>query len=95
MFDTSSRYANIETASYTAPDGRKIAYKRRRFLPNPDMPLLAETGLQDGERLDNFTSRTLGNPEHYWRIADANRAMNPEELTEEAGRLLKVPVPQF
>ena len=33
MFDPTSRYAAIETATLTDADGRVIAYERRRFLP--------------------------------------------------------------
>ena len=39
-------------------------------------------------------ARTLGDPLQFWRVCDANNAMNPPELTEEAGRALRVPVPQ-
>jgi len=95
MFEKGSRYAKIEDATYTDAKGRQIRHKRRRFLPDPEMPLLAELPMAGGERLDNFTSRTLGDPEHYWRICDANRTMHPIELEETAGRRLKVPVPQF
>ena len=95
MFEPTSRYARIEEATWIGPDGRRIRYKRRRFLPSPDVPLLGEIAIQDDERLDNFTARTLGDPEHFWRIADANRAMNPVELESRPGRRLRVPVPQF
>lgn len=95
MFDTQSRYHAIETAIMTMPDGRIEAYLRRRFLPQGStMPLLQEARVQQGERLDLLAARTLGDPEQFWRIADANNAMNPIELTEEADRLLRVPVPQ-
>ncbi len=95
MFDTQSRYHAIETVTSTLPDGRVAAYVRRRFLPQgATMPLLQEARVQPGERLDLLTARTLGDPEQFWRIADANNAMNPLELTEEPGRLLRVPVPQ-
>ena len=95
MFDASSRYAKIENATYVDPSGTIITYKRRRFLPDASMPLLAELPIQDGERLDNFTARTLGNPEHYWRICDANNTMNPVDLEARPNQQLKVPVPQF
>jgi len=43
MFDQSSRYYHLETATYTTMEGRKVAYKRRRFLPRGEnMPLLGE-----------------------------------------------------
>ena len=95
MFDPTSRYYAIETVQLTAPDGRVIAYKRRRFLPQGEtLPLLVEVVVTEGDRLDVITARTLGDPEQFWRVADANDAMNPAELTDEIGRALRVPIPQ-
>ena len=95
MFDFTSRYYTIETAIYVMPDGREIAYKRRRFLPQGEnMPLLAEVVVAQGDRLDLITARTLGVPEAFWRVADADNAMNPFDLTEEPGRRLRIPMPQ-
>jgi hypothetical protein len=96
MFDETSRYASLETAHLTTPDGRVIAYVRRRFLPQGDaMPLLVAVTVTQGDRLDLIAARALGDPEQYWRVCDANDAMNPAELTQELGRTLRVPVPQF
>ena len=76
MFDNNSRYYVLETATYTAPSGKVIAYKRRRFLPQgKDLPLLVEVTVNDGDRLDTIGSRTIGDPEQFWRIGDANNAM--------------------
>jgi hypothetical protein len=95
MFEATSRYANLKTAAYTAADGREITYVRRRFLPQGEsQPLLVEATVIDGDRLDLITSRTLGDPEQFWRVADANNAMNPVDLTGEPGRILRVPIPQ-
>jgi hypothetical protein len=77
------------------PDGRVIAYKRRRFLPPARAhAVLIETALAQGERLDLLTARTMGDPEQFWRVCDANNAMTPDELEEDRGRLLIVPLPQ-
>lgn len=95
MFEPTSRYEALETVRETMPDGRVIAYKRRRFLPRGrEMLLLVEVTTSDGERLDQIAARTLGDPEQYWRVCDANDAMNPAELTARPGRTLRVPVPQ-
>jgi hypothetical protein len=95
MFQPTSRYYAIETAQFTAPDGRLIAYKRRRFLPQGEtLPLLVEVTVTQGDRLDLITARTLGDPEQFWRVCDANNAIDPFELTAELGRRLRVPVPQ-
>jgi hypothetical protein len=93
MIGPTSRYTNVPVATLVE-DGRTIAYLTRRFLPKgDDLPLLAETKLGPGERLDLLTTRTLGDPEHFWRICDANDAMNPADLEQE-GRALRVPLPQ-
>lgn len=96
MFQPNSRYYSLETAKYETPDGRQIVYVRRRFPPrSDDMLLLVEVIMTEGDRLDLITARTLGDPEQFWRICDANNGMNPAELTEEPGGTLRVPVPQF
>ena len=96
MFEPTSRYYALDDASLTTADGCIIAYKRRRFLPDGEkMPLLVEVTVTEGDRLDLITARTLGDPEQFWRICDANNAMNPSDLTAETGRVLRVPVPQF
>ena len=95
MFDPTSRYYPIEQATHTTEGGRALRYVRRRFLPRGrSIPLLVEHRVEDGERLDLITARTLGDPEQFWQVADANDGMNPRELTEEPGRLLRIPVPQ-
>jgi len=93
MFEPNSRYYALETATYLMPDGLQIAYKRRRFLPHgEDLPLLVEVTVAEGDRLDLITYRTLGDPEAFWQVADANNGMNPAEL-EQPGVTLRVPIP--
>jgi hypothetical protein len=95
VFDFKSRYYSIETATHAAPDGRILTYTRRRFLPRGEsLALLVEVSVTQGDRLDLITARTLGDPEQFWRVADANEAMNPSDLTAEVGRLLRVPLPE-
>jgi hypothetical protein len=95
MFDKNSRYYVLETATYVNADGESIAYKRRRFLPRgADLPLLTETRVAQSDRLDLIVDRTIGDAEQFWRVCDANDAMNPDDLTAEPGKWLRVPVPQ-
>lgn len=95
MFDYTSRYYNLETAKLTTPDGRIVAYVKRRFLPQgKNMLLLEEISVTAGDRLDQITARTLGDPLQFWRVCDANNAMNPVDLTAEIGQKIRVPVPQ-
>ncbi len=91
MFEPTSRYFDLETAVYTLLDGREVRYVRRRFLPAPDPgAAFAEHTVTEGERLDNITARYIGDPELFWQLADINNAMQPDELTAEIGRALRV-----
>ncbi|MEZ4734070.1 MAG: hypothetical protein R3E79_43815 [Caldilineaceae bacterium] len=95
MFEPTSRYYGLETATYTGPDGSPVTYVRRRFLPPGEtQTLLVEVTVIDGDRLDSITARTLGDPEQFWRLADANNAMNPFDLVAEPGATLRVTTPQ-
>lgn len=96
MFAPTSRYDSLKTATYKAADGREVTYVRRRFLPSgDDLPLLVEVTLTEGDRLDLIAARTIGDAEQFWRVCDANDALNPADLTTEPGRILRVPVPQI
>ena len=97
MFPANSRYAGIEVVKWTTAAGREIAYLRRRFLPpNGAASAVTEHVVTQGERLDNITARYLGDPEQFWRVCDANHAMNPDELTAPAnlGQRLRISFPR-
>jgi len=95
MFDPESRYYPLDTATHERSDGETATYVRRRFLPQGErLPVLVEVTVNDGDRLDLIAARTLGNAEHFWRIADAENAMNPFALDDAPGRTLRVPIPQ-
>jgi len=94
-FPPTSRYFGIETVSMKAADGRTLVYLRRRFLPPADrFALLQEHVVVEDERLDNIAAKYLDDAEAFWRIADANSAMRPEELTETVGRRLRITLPE-
>jgi nucleoid-associated protein YgaU len=93
-FKPSSRYASIETAKIEI-GGETIVYVRRRFCPQPEvLAVIAEHKVTQGERLDHIAARYLGDPELFWRICDANRALRPEELVETIGRRLVITLPE-
>ena len=95
LFPPNSRYHGIATATWEAPDGRPIAFLRRRFAPPSErFALLQEHTVVRGDRLDNLAAQYLGDPEQFWRICDANRAVRPEELTETPGRKLRITLPE-
>jgi hypothetical protein len=94
-FPMTSRYYGIATETLTTPDGRVIVYLQRRFLPAPDrFALLQEHQVTDGERLDTIAGKYLNDPQAFWRIADANRAMRPDDLTDPPGRRLRITLPE-
>lgn len=94
MFQPNSRYYGLRTRVLTTADGRAVSYVDRRLVPrSANLQLLQEVTTAQGDRLDLIAARTLGDPEQYWRICDANDAMNPVDLADRAGRRLRVPVP--
>jgi hypothetical protein len=93
-FPPTSRYHGVEIAKLALPDGREIAHLRRRFVPDPErFALLHERVVAAGERPDHLAASELGDPEAFWRIADSNRALKPEELAE-VGRRLRITLPE-
>jgi hypothetical protein len=95
VISPTSRYYLIPTATYETPDGEAIVYLRRRLAPPPeDLALLEEHTVALGERLDTIAAARLGDPEQFWRICDANRALRPDELTATVGRRLRITLPQ-
>jgi hypothetical protein len=95
MFESTSRYYNIQDAVLETKDGRNnITYKRRRFLPElSNITILQEISVSEGERLDRISARIVGDPEQFWRICDANDIMHPLELTNEPGRSIVIARP--
>ncbi|OUL98516.1 hypothetical protein [Variovorax sp. JS1663] len=94
LLPANSRYQGIETTQLVLPDGTVRVYLQRRFVPPPERMALLQVHVVTGsDRIDNIAARYLGDPEQYWRICDANRAMRPAALTEEAGRRLRITLP--
>ena len=95
LFPPSSRYHGMDTIKMEMPDGNTLVYLKRRFIPQPEeFQLLQEHTVTQGERLDNVTTNYMTDPELFWRICDANRAMKPDELTQTVGRRLRITLPQ-
>lgn len=90
-FSMTSRYYGIDIGIFETNNGEPIPYVRRRFIPLPErFELLQEHSVKQSDRLDNITHQYLGDPEQFWRVCDANRAMNPVDLTAETGRRLQI-----
>ena len=90
MFYRGSRYEAVADATRDTADGRTIRYKRTRFIP--ETAEMFSHKLAQGERLDLVAWRFYRDPEQFWRICDANRALRPRDL-EETARRLSIPMP--
>lgn len=94
-FPATSRYALTSTATFVRADGTPVTYLKRRFVPPPgNFATLQWHVVVQGERLDNIAAQYLGDPEQFWRLCDANRALRPEALTETIGRRLRITLPE-
>jgi hypothetical protein len=95
LFPPTSRYHGIEISAGTDTSGRTVAYLRRRFVPSENrFETLTEHAVEEGDRLDRLSAHYFGDPELFWRIADANSVARPDELTEEPGRRLRITLPE-
>jgi hypothetical protein len=94
MFAQNSRYAAIQDEQLTRSDGTQLNYKGRRFLPQTKgMQIIQLVTVVAGDRIDLIASRTIGDPELFWRVCDASDAMYPLALTTQPGRSLNIPMP--
>lgn len=91
MFFRSSRYEYVAEAEIADRAGVARRYKRMRFVPAVDATM-AEA-VRQGDRPDLLAYRTLGDPETFWRLCDANATPRPVDLTATPGRRVAVPTP--
>jgi hypothetical protein len=95
LYPPNSRYHGLDTKQLETADGKKIIYLARRFVPSPErFALVQEHTAVEGERLDNLAATYFGDPALYWRLCDANNALNPEELTQTVGQTLRITLPE-
>jgi hypothetical protein len=90
MFFRGSRYEGVGENEIQDGQGRAVRYKKVRFIPEMEMPRMGHI-LSQGERLDHIAYDYYRDPERFWRICDANRAMWPAELVAEAGKIVRIP----
>jgi hypothetical protein len=95
MFLPGSRYAALPVLRFLDATGKELAYVSRRFLPSGDeFDLLLLRTVVEGERLDNITAQVRDDPQQFWRICDANDAMSPFDLVAQAGKTIRITLPQ-
>lgn len=95
LFPQTSRYHGLEILKRTTADGREVAYLARRFVPQQSrFETLREHEVMQGDRPDNVAAHYIGDPEQFWRLADANNGLNPFDLTAEVGRRIRITLPE-
>lgn len=97
-YPPTSRYFGVPTTvmTVTLPTGdtRQIAYLRRRLIPPPgQFATLSLYTVQQGDRPDTVAASQLGDPLAFWRVADANAALQPEAMTATPGATLRITLP--
>jgi hypothetical protein len=89
----SSRYYGAAINTYTQPDGTAVVYLARRILPQPSIYVSVQNyAAVDNDRMDNLSTRFLGDPLLFWMICDANTTTDPDELTSQKGRSVLIPL---
>lgn len=89
MFFKGSRYASVETTSLLDESGHELRYKVVRMIPDAEPRFGYAVAAAD--RLDTIAFEVFHDPERFWRICDANRAMWPADLTSRPGRIIGIP----
>lgn len=88
MFLETSRYAKVETAETTTRDGRTVkAIKLRPLPPTTGSAYM----VLDNDRLDLLAHKYHGDATKFWHIADANTAIQANDLTSKTGESLNLP----
>ena len=88
MIFKGSRYQGVSVLTVTRPDGQSVAAFGIRFIPAS--PAGFRHTVTGDQRLDLIAYQYYRNPQKFWLIADANTAMDPEDLLE-PGRQLLIP----
>jgi hypothetical protein len=94
VFAANSRYYGLPVLTMTQPDGTQALYVARRLLPDPStLSQIAGYTVRPGDRLDLIAYAQFGDPQLGWRIADAARVLDPDELTKTPGTVLAITLP--
>jgi nucleoid-associated protein YgaU len=84
--DPSSRHEHLPTyAAVVTPGAEPVELYEPRVIPQPPSSVVHTVTASD--RLDLLAHRYLGDPFQYWRIADANPALTPEDVLDPAAQI--------
>ncbi|NYT32047.1 LysM domain-containing protein [Rhizobium sp. WYCCWR 11128] len=89
-----SRYFGLPMKVRLRPDGEAESYLPRRLIPAPERyKAFGLKRLSGSERIDDMAAEAFGDPELFWRIADALGLEDPASLLGEEGRPVPLPLP--
>ncbi|MFN9645962.1 MAG: LysM domain-containing protein [Cyanobacteriota bacterium] len=89
-----SRYAGLVPRQRIAADGSVQTFLPRRLIPAPErFTAFGHRRLSGTERIDDLASEAYGDPELYWRLADALPLEDPADLLGQEGRRIPLPLP--
>ena len=89
MIFKGSRYQNTGTYQIRDAKGRTVTVFKMRVISSA--PAVLTHTFTAGERLDHLAFKFYGNPEKFWRIADGNTEMDPEDLLDPGKQILIPP----
>jgi hypothetical protein len=81
VFDPNSRYVKY-ASTYQAIDRRGRRLIALTVATVPVQTLLGQHLLKQGQRLDHLANFYLEDPDAFWRIAEQNNVMLPDDLFE-------------
>ena len=91
-YGPTSRYAETPVTAHEPGDGADpVPHLKRRFSRQPRrFATLFRVRITALDRRDTLAAQHIGDPEHWWRIADANGVIDPRELTDVAGEEVRI-----
>ena len=94
-FASNSRYSGVPLGvlRHRADEPGQVFVTRRFIPPRESVAVAAQHLVRSGERPDSLAAAYLADPLLYWRIADANAVVDPNELTDTLGRRVAIPLP--
>ncbi len=91
-FPPTSRYSTVGVTAHDPGDGSPpTPYLARRFCPQRGrFATLYEVLIIESDRRDTLAARHMGDPELWWRLADANGVLDPRDLSDQSGSRIRI-----
>ncbi len=89
MFFKGSRYEKVADYKFRRHDGSEVLLKKKRKMSQPESHRIHT--VQEGQRTDVLAHRYYRDPLKFWKLADGNSEMNPEDLLQVPGGQILIP----